>query len=559
MFSFFWRSLGNIYCMYISSLKINIFCISFVISTVFMSNAQTCNSRTPVFDGFVGSDKIILIEESRKDDLLKGHFVLNRGKSVEEVHPFSVDLSRRKPFFQSDLYVGPLSSGLKDSSQWNGRLKLMNKKRRFLFFRPKAEFGLNRRSEVKIKPSERYQKELFENIEVKSNLVYGKANGYWTNSPYSDDPYVVTLGKGMIKTFKDNELLDLKLDLYFSRTDTLRKKPVVMLIHGGAFYIGSKESACEQALAYALAKRGYFVASIDYRLGFKPTATDIEMSAYRAIQDAHAALRYLSHHSGGIGLDPNQVYVGGTSAGAVASLNVAFMDNDERPERILEAEKKGMVGKIEESGNRYAETFTIKAVANMWGAVSDLNIIDADEKIPVLSIHGTDDVIVPFEYDFPFRNSLMINRMIMDKMYGSKSIHDRLSILGIKNKLVALPGKGHEPELETYNTLNTYIDTLISNTSGFFYEQTAPSVFLPANQLMVKSGSPIKNIYYEVTNGNVVEIQTEGGVKVNGNPTDATIIWFDNANSRKVKVLSSNRFDAWSLKEFPVEVVSQTD
>lgn len=518
------------------------------------SFSQSAVNKQKLYDGRVGTDKIVLVNEVAAPGLLKGYFVLNRGKSVEEVHPFSVDLSGRKPFFQSDLYVGSINSTLKDSAQWNGKLKLMNKKKRFLFFRPKAEFELSLRPGLKTIPSERYQKEFFNNIEVKSNVVYGKASGYWTSSPYSNDPYVVTLGKGLIKTFKDDQLLDLKMDLYFSRTDSLKKKPLVMLIHGGAFYIGSKESACEQALAYALAKRGFFVASIDYRLGFKPTATDIEMSAYRAIQDAHAALRYLAHHSPGIGLDPNQVYVGGTSAGAVASLNVAFMDNDERPARILEAEKKGVVGKIEESGNRYTESFTIKAVANMWGAVSDLNIIDADEKIPVLSIHGTDDVVVPFEYDFPFRNSLMINRVIMDKMYGSKTIHDRLNILGIKNKLVALPGKGHEPELETYNTLNTYIDTLIFHTSGFFYEQTAPSVFLPASQLSVKAESPLKNMYYEVTNGNVVEIQAEGGVKASSNPADATIIWFDKANSRKVKVLSSNQFDAWSLKEFPVEV-----
>ncbi len=534
------------------------FAFLFFISNVcflFSLSAQTsAKNQADIYDGYVGTDKIILVEDGKKDDLLKGYFVLNRGKSVEEVHPFSVDLSGRKPFFQSDLYVGSIKSTLKDSAQWNGKLKLMNKKKRFLFFRPKAEFELSLRPEIKAIPSGRYQKEFFDNIEVKSNIIYGKANGYWTSSPYSNDPYVVTLGKGLIKTFKDNELLDLKLDLYFSRADSLKKKPVVMLIHGGAFYIGSKESACEQALAYALAKRGFFVASIDYRLGFKPTATDIEMSAYRAIQDAHAALRFLAHHSPGIGLDPNQVYVGGTSAGAVASLNVAFMDNDERPARILEADKKGVVGKIEESGNRYTETFTIKAVANMWGAVSDLNIIDADEKIPVLSIHGTDDVVVPFEYDFPFRNSLMINRVIMDKMYGSKTIHDRLNILGIKNKLVALPGKGHEPELETYNTLNTYIDTLIFHTSGFFYEQTAPSVFLPASQLSVKAESPLKNIYYEVANGNVVEIQAEGGVKANSNPADVTIIWFDKANARKIKVLSSNDFDAWSLKEFQVEV-----
>lgn len=529
----------------------------FLISSLYFLNpgyAQPNKKPEPVYDGNIGSDKLILVAEREDAGFVKGYFVLNRGKAVEEVHPFSVDFTGGKPFLQSDLFVGPMKSAFKDSVQWNGKLKLINK-RRFLFFHPKATYNLSVRPTVEIKYSERYQREVLDLVEVKSNIIYGKAKGYWTSSPYSKDPYVVTLGKGLIKTFKDNELLDLKLDMYFSRTDTLKKRPVVMLIHGGAFYIGSKESACEQALAYALAKRGYFVASIDYRLGFKPSQSDIEMGAYRAIQDAHAALRFLSHHSAGLQIDPNQVYVAGTSAGAVASLNVAFMSNDERPEVILEAEKKGLVGKIEDSGNLFTETFTIKAVTNMWGAVSNLNIIDPDEKIPVLSIHGTDDDVVPFEYDFPFKKSLMVNRLIMDKMYGSKPIHERLSILGIQNKLVALPDKGHEPALETYNTLNTYIDTLIFHTSGFFYEQTAPTVLLPASQLLVNYGSPLKSIFYEVSNGKPVEIQVEGGVKANNDPTDATIIWFDKANARKLKILSANNFDAWSVKEFPVEVM----
>ncbi len=534
------------------------FVLTFTITNLyflFIVNAQSDNRHKSVFDGNVGDDKIILVEESKDPVFMKGFFVLNRGKAVEEVHPFSVNLMRSKPFFQSDLYTGPLKSASKDSTQLSGTLKLMNKKKRFLFFRPKAAFNLNLRPSVNVIPTERYQEEIFDDIEVKSDIVYGKAMGYWTRSPYSNDPYIVTLGKGLIKSFKDQELLDLKMDLYFSKTDMFKNRPGIVLIHGGAFYIGSKESVCEQALATSLAKMGYFVASIDYRLGFKPTPTEIEMSGYRAIQDAHAALRFLAHHSSGLGIDPNQMYVGGTSAGGVASLNVAFMDNDERPKRILESEKKGLISKIEESGNRFTGTFTIKAVANMWGAVSDLNIIDPDEKIPVLSIHGTLDDVVPFEYDFPFKNSLMINRLIMDKMYGSKSIHDRLNSLGIRNRLVALPGLGHEPELETYNKLNSYIDTLTSNISQFFYEETAPKVLLPASQLTVNINSPLKSIYYEVSNGKAIEVAAEGGVKANGNPADATIIWFDKVENRKLKIISTNKFEAWSLKEFPVEVV----
>jgi len=204
---------------------------------LFPVSAQKADKHGGIYDGNIGSDKIILVSESENPDLMRGYFVLNRGKAVEEVHPFSIDFSGGKPFWQSDLFVGPMKQSFKDSTVWNGELKLMNKKRRFLFFRPKVAYDLALRPAAVAKPLERYQDEIFDNIEVKSDVLYGKANGYWTRSPYSADPYVVTLGKGLIKTFKDTELLDLKLDLYFSRTDTLKTKPVVMLIHGGAFYI----------------------------------------------------------------------------------------------------------------------------------------------------------------------------------------------------------------------------------------------------------------------------------------------------------------------------------
>jgi hypothetical protein len=433
----------------------------------------------------------------------------------------------------------------------------MNKRRRFLFWRQKVEVSLKRRPEVHFTPTERYQKEIFSNVEVKSDLVYGKARGLWTRSPYSDEPYITTLSKGLVKSFNDPELMDLKLDVYYPKADTFKNRPLVMLIHGGAFYIGSKESAAEKSLATSLAKCGYLVASIDYRLGFKLTPSDVELSAYRAVQDAHAALRFLAHNAAGLGIDPQQVYVGGTSAGAVASLTVAFMDNDERPERILEAEKEGTVTKIEASGNKYTEKFEIKAVANMWGAVADLNIIDRDEKISVLSIHGTADGIVPYNYDHPFQNSLYVNRLLMDKMYGSKPIHERLQILGNRNRLISLNGLGHEPELDNYKTLNRYMDTISYQVTKFFYEETAPVVVLPPKQLIVSEDSDLKSIYYEVNNGHPVQITVTGGVKVNADQTDATIIWFKNSSNRQLNILTTNKFEAWNEKSFEVNLVKK--
>ena len=497
---------------------------------------------------------MVLVVGESGSETVKGYYVLNRGKAVEESHSFSLGKTSGHLIFQSDLYLGKMKSSKISGDDFSGTLSLFNKKKLFFFWRQKTSLKFERRSEMAVSPTNRYKKEIFPEVEVTSDLLYGKAKGYWTRSPYNDDPYITTLGRGMVKAFNDPEMLDLKLDIYYPKTDLFKNRPLVMLIHGGAFYIGSKESAAEQELATSMARLGYVVASIDYRLGFKLLPSDIEMSAYRAIQDAHAALRFLSHNAKGLGIDPHQVYVGGTSAGAMASLNVAFMDNEERPERIKQANKEGRVTKIEESGNKYTEKFTIKAVANLWGGLADLNIIDKNEKISVLSIHGTADEIVPYETDYPFRNAMMLNRLVVDKMYGSKLIDDRLQILGIRNRLVSLDGLGHEPELDNYKTLNQWMDTITGYGTRFLYEETAPEVKLPLNQLIISENADMKSFYFEVTNGSLVQILVTGGVKAKADPTDASVIWIKGAESKSLIFLTTNKFEAWNEKRFNVSV-----
>ena len=533
-------------------LQLFVFLSLFQAFPLFSRNVQPLKG---IYDGKIGNDEVILVAESTDSVFLKGYFVLNRGKAVEMSHTFLLNNAGPKPVFQSDLYLGTLTKAQSDSTSFDGTLTLLNKRRRFFFWRPKATLHLVRRPELKVVPSDRYQKEVFSTVETKSDILYGKAKGYWTNSPYTDEAYINVLSKGLIKSFKDPQLLDLNLDIYYPKGDFFKNRPLVMLIHGGAFYIGSKESAAEKTLATTLAKRGYVVASIDYRLGFKMLASDIEMSGYRAIQDAHAALRFLAHNAKGLGINPQQIYVGGTSAGGVASLNVAFLDNDKLPGPIKQAIKDGTATKIEASGNKYTEGFQIKGVANMWGAVSDLNIITKDKKIPVLSIHGTADDIVPYGYDYPFQNLVMINRLVTDKMYGSKPIHDQLQILGIRNRLVTLNGLGHEPELETATSLNHYMDTITTQVARFFYEETAPQISLPASQLKVSETADQKPVFYEVNNGDPVQVSVQGGVKTKSDPKDATVIWFSNSNDRKLIIQATNPFDAWISQAFPVTLV----
>eukprot|EP01052_Picozoa_sp_SAG31_P048967 SAG31_NODE_10501_length_1131_cov_1.136628_2_plen_197_part_00 len=63
------------------------------------------------------------------------------------------------------------------------------------------------------------------------------------------------------------EMQTLLLDTYEPpATDKRAERPAFVLIHGGAFIFGNRTSDGEPEVAYALATRGYFVVSIDYRL-----------------------------------------------------------------------------------------------------------------------------------------------------------------------------------------------------------------------------------------------------------------------------------------------------
>jgi alpha/beta superfamily hydrolase len=524
----------------------------FLLTALFLLMVSSAFAVQPIpvigiYDGNIGTEKIIFIADGADYGVLKGIFVLNRGKAVEETHSFTLRHSGGKLMFQSDLYVGCLKGSV-DTTTFKGKISLYNKRKRFLFWYQKEEFNMVKRPETTFSASKRYQEELFPEINVTENIVYGKAVGYWTESPYTDEPYVEVLAKGMVKLFKNTDSLDLKLDLYQPVGDTLSKRPLILFIHGGAFYVGSKQCTTAKLLSTHLAKSGFVVASIDYRMGFKPSAGNVERSGYKAVQDAHAALRYLSHFSAEFKIDPSQVYVAGTSAGGIASLNLAFLDNDERPESVLEEN----LGKIESSGNSFTDPFQIKGVGNMWGAISDINMIDANENIPVLSIHGTADDIVPFGYNYPFEKAFLMNRLFMNKMYGSQPIHDRLNKFGIRNKLVALEGLKHELNVDKFKNTNQFMDTLSFDLSQFLYSETAPDIFFPTKQLNVSSNAQMNPFYSEIKNGEFVATLITGGVKSNSDPTGLNVIWFKNNYNRQITLVAKNRFDAWSVKTYTV-------
>jgi acetyl esterase len=114
-----------------------------------------------------------------------------------------------------------------------------------------------------------------------------------------------------------------RLDIYRPEFQP-RPMPVMLYIHGGAFFLCSKETHRGLAFAHA-AKAGYLVFNIDYRL-----APHFRFPAAHA--DSCAAYKWVVENCERFGGDPSRIVVAGESAGGNLALGVAVASSYKRPE-----------------------------------------------------------------------------------------------------------------------------------------------------------------------------------------------------------------------------------
>ena len=290
-----------------------------------------------------------------------------------------------------------------------------------------------------------FMEPLYEVTEEQGRVYASNVKGFWSTYPDTREDF------GKIYTRKIQELLlpkdlNLDMDIYYPKEPaTESRRPLLVLIHGGAFYNGDKQDIGYPEMGLYFAERGYVVASINYRLGFKPLAPDVDRAGYRALQDAHAAVCYLIANADEFGIDTTNIFAAGTSAGAITALNLAFMEEKNRPESTKNNGVKGWVSSATKTiagwldrgihaignllgqdwginGDNLCETlglnsdlgpinaisgpqdrpFKIKVVVNLWGAVHDLSMISNSKETSILAFHGDADQIVPYGDGYPF-------------------------------------------------------------------------------------------------------------------------------------------------------------
>lgn len=279
----------------------------------------------------------------------------------------------------------------------------------------------------------------------------------WVDTSYRITSHL-NIEYGISTDFAGNER-SLKFDLSYPTNDTPPScgRPLIVLIHGGAFLTGSKEDASIISMRQDFAKRGYVAVAVNYRLGMFHTDREVHCNAsglglewdclnmadsaewyrayYRGVQDMHGALRYLSLHAEDYLIDTRNVMLLGESAGGFIAVGTAFMtDTSEvlrslvaklpsakQPNTIYQApciQKYGLdtslasmdlsrpdlgayTGTLNLSGNT---GYTIRGVASMFGAVFNDVFVHHSSHIPALYLyHQPNDLIVPFNHATVFQ------------------------------------------------------------------------------------------------------------------------------------------------------------
>ena len=205
--------------------------------------------------------------------------------------------------------------------------------------------------------------------------------------------------------------------------DEKGKKPTLVHIHGGGWVQGSKDQIVINLLPYMF--RDWVVICINYRL-----AKDAKAPA--AVEDCLAALKWVHSNAEKYDIDTDRIVLSGGSAGGhLALLTGMLMEGDQLCRGKL---KVGNASKAAAIVNWYGVTdFTINPHPLEWfgenidlkeyvQSLSPINYV-REGGAPVLTIHGSEDYIVPVKQAVNF--------------------HKKLREVGTQEKLFLIEGKKH--------------------------------------------------------------------------------------------------------------------
>jgi hypothetical protein len=229
-----------------------------------------------------------------------------------------------------------------------------------------------------------------------------------------------------------------------------------------------------------MAKRGYVTASLNYRLA--PNIASFLISnetqyetVLKAVSDAKAAVRYFRKNfanGDSYGIDPNTIFAGGYSAGAVIAIHQAYIDNitdlpfvaiDNNGNTFNVQSIVNSIGgayELEGDAGNYGYSSEINGVISFAGGVNNVSWIDSGDE-PLVSIQGTDDLTVGYNCSPGLNNSLVLT------LCGSAEMHPQANLVGVINDQLIYNGEGHG--WAANGNANSKFINAMNFTSNFLY------------------------------------------------------------------------------------------
>lgn len=208
----------------------------------------------------------------------------------------------------------------------------------------------------------------------------------------AEEPVITPDGTYM---FERRDTCDLFLDVYNpakgSQTMLMDKeKPTIIFMFGGGFVAGTRDNPSYHKWFKSMTDDGYRIVSIDYRLGLKGTnkvgvaqVNVLDKAIHMGVEDLYSATAFLVENAVELGIDPSNIVISGSSAGAIIALQAEYeVCNGTSWTATLP------------EGFRYAGVMAFAgAILSREGKVDFKKYAPA----PTLMLHGTADEVVPYK------------------------------------------------------------------------------------------------------------------------------------------------------------------
>lgn len=184
----------------------------------------------------------------------------------------------------------------------------------------------------------------------------------------------------------------LRLDCYTIPEKCTQARPAYIFAFGGSFKTGDRAAKQYIPCFEFLAREGYAVFSIDYRTGLSRPEIAGNIDSVEtffgaltravdiAVEDLYDATAYVVSNADSFGIDPQQIVISGSSAGAIAALQSEFYIANHHP---LAA--------------RLPEGFNYAGVVSFAGAILAPGTPQwSSTPCPIMLFHGDADPTVPF-------------------------------------------------------------------------------------------------------------------------------------------------------------------